>query len=276
MKVAVTGGTGLVGRFVVKDLRAAGHKVTLMSRPGYSLGDMPDLSGCNALVHCAFLHEPGRYRDGEGDDPQSFRQANLDGTVRLFEAAKASNLRRVIFLSSRAVYGDYPAGTRLTESTLPRPDTLYGTVKWQAEQALERMTGRGFTSASIRATGVYGPGPEHKWIGLFRDFLAGKTIAPRRAAEVHGDDLATAIRLLLGSVESGAFNVSDIILDRRDLLGRVARLTGATTDLPNNSTHPVSIMAGERLAALGWRPSGLAGLENALPDLIEAARLGRL
>lgn len=269
MRLAITGGGGLVGAFAVLEAQAAGDTLRLLSRPAYRLGDAPDLSGCDALLHCAFQHVPGRYRGGEGDDPAGFIRANLDGSVRLFQAAKAAGVGRVVFLSSRAVYGDYPPGTVLTEDLPPRPDTLYGQVKWQAEQALAGLDAPGFRTATIRATGVYGPGAGHKWVALFHDYLAGRAIAPRCGTEILGSDLAAAIRLLL--VDHGArgvFNASDLLLDRHDLLGQVARLTGCPHPPPRPSDAPVSAMRCDRLAALGWQPSGRAGLARALPQML--------
>lgn len=268
MRIAITGGTGFVGRLCVKEAKASGVEVNLLSRPHYRLGDRPNLTGCDALIHCAFQHAPGRYRGGEGDDPAGFVRANLDGSIALFEAAKSSGVARAVFLSSRAVYGDYPAGTELTEDMAARPDTLYGQVKWQTEQALDAMTSGGFSGASVRATGVYGPGPRHKWTGLFSQFEAGHSIAPRRSTEVHGADLFEAIRLLLASELTGAFNVSDFILDRHDLLRQVAQLTGTPHLPPAPSSDPVSVMRCDRLRALGWQPTGAERLAQELPALV--------
>ncbi|WP_322894839.1 MULTISPECIES: NAD(P)-dependent oxidoreductase [unclassified Yoonia] len=271
MRIAITGGTGLVGRFIVADALAAGDGVLALSRPDYRLGDRPDLSGCDALVHCAFHHAPGRYRGGEADDPAGFISANLDGTVALFEAAKAAGVARAIFLSTRAVYDGYPPGTCLTEDLPPLPTTLYGQVKWDAEQALQALNGPGFSTAAIRATGIYGPGPGHKWTGLFADFLAGRPISSRRSTELHGADLATAVRLLLGCTAQGTFNASDILLDRHDLLMRVKSLTASPHIPPPSSDTPISVMCCDNLQALGWQPAGWAGLERTLPQLVKDA-----
>ena len=285
MRIAITGGTGLVGRFLVEEGLAAGDDVAVLGRSPaatgffsapvaqlrYSLGDAPPLDGFDALIHSAFLHEPGRYRGGEGDDPAGFIRANLDGSIRLFEAARSAGISRVLFLSSRAVYGAYPPGTPLCEDMEPRPDTLYGEVKWQAEQALDALAAPGFATASLRATGVYGPagpGQRHKWADLFDDFLAGRPIAPRRGTELHGQDLAAAARLLLQGPEPGAFNASDLVLDRHDLLARVAGLTGCPHPLPARADTPVSAMRTDRLHALGWRPGGLQRLIDCLPGML--------
>ncbi len=146
-RVLVSGGTGLVGRFIVEHLLANGYKVTVGGRTppaqdAFSkpvsftpLSLDPEADQIEAFdniyyfVHAAFDHLPGKYRGGEGADPKGFQAKNLDGTVRLFEAAKDAGVRRTCFLSSRAVYGPHPPGTLLTEALPCKPDTLYGSVK---------------------------------------------------------------------------------------------------------------------------------------------------
>jgi nucleoside-diphosphate-sugar epimerase len=287
MRLAVTGGTGLVGRFIVEEALAAGDAVTVLTRrapaPGvFSAGvahqpfdlarPAAQLEGVEALVHAGFAHVPGRYRGGEGDDPEGFLARNGAGTARLFEEARAAGVGRIVFLSSRAVYGDYPPGTALSEEMPPRPDTLYGEVKREAERALAALP---LSGVSLRATGVYGPagpGQRHKWRDLFDSFLAGEEIVSRRGTELHGEDLAAAVRLLLTvpaeALSDGIFNASDILLDRRDLLAEVARLTGCRTPLPAASTAPVSEMRTGRLRALGWRPGGWPRLRESLPAML--------
>jgi len=280
MKIALTGGTGLVGRFLADAARAAGHEVALLSRTPppegmrYDLtGPVPDLAGHDALIHAAFQHEPGRYRGGEGTDPEGFLAANRDGSLRLFTAAREAGVARALFLSTRAVYGDHPAGTALTEDTDLRPDTLYGQMKADVEQGLAALSSTTFSTASLRATGVYGPGPDHKWIDLFKDFRAGRPIPPRVATEVHGDDLAAAALLLLNAPAEAlaphAFNVSDLTLDLHDLLAEVARLTGCTAPLPPRAdAGQVSAMDCTRLRDLGWQPGGWPLLRASLPAML--------
>jgi nucleoside-diphosphate-sugar epimerase len=258
MHVLVTGATGTVGRFVVPALAAAGHRVTTLGRAGdvaWSLDDpVPRLPAADALVHLALAHRPGAYRGGEGDDPASFRRLNLDGTLRLFDAAGGA---RIVFLSSRAVYGDHRRDEILRETDAPAPDSLYGRVKLKAERAL------GPRGASIRATGVYGG---DKWQALFAAYLRGEMVAPRVSTEIHGADLAAAVVLLVEGRETGGFNASDILLDRHDLLARVQALTGCPHPPPPRESPPPGVMATDRLRALGWRPGGLARLDVFLAE----------
>jgi nucleoside-diphosphate-sugar epimerase len=283
MRIAVTGATGFIGHHTVAHLLTHGHAVTALGRrpslhaaaaftPFHLDAPPPDLAGHDVLVHAALSHIPGRYRGGEGDAPDAFLRRNLAGTLRLFDAARDAGVPRILFLSSRAVYGDYPPGTPLHEDLPPRPDTLYGEVKRRAEDALSRL---GLTVASLRATGVYGlpvPGLPHKWAPLFDDFAHGRPIAPRAATEVHVDDLAEGIRLLAtadpAALAPRVFNVSDFTLDLHDLLADYAALTGIRTPLPPRADPAaVSAMTTDRLRRLGWTPSGPARLRETLADL---------
>ncbi|SPF77946.1 NAD-dependent epimerase/dehydratase family protein [Pseudoprimorskyibacter insulae] len=275
MKIAVTGGNGLVGRFFVAEALAAGDQVVCLSRTPspevphlpYDLnGPAPDLAGFDAVIHCAYLHEPGKYRGGEGNDPDGFRRANLDGSLALIRAAEAAGVRRFIFLSSRAVYGQQAPGAVLTEDMHCTPETLYGQVKLQVEQAL--ATSR-LKSTSLRATGVYGPGPAHKWQGLFDDFAAGRRIAPRVGTEVHGADLAAAGRVALTQDTPPILNVSDLLLDRSDLLAMYLEASHRKGPIPARArSKDYYVMDTSRLRALGWQPGGIARLKEALRAMV--------
>ncbi|MEC9344041.1 MAG: NAD(P)-dependent oxidoreductase [Pseudomonadota bacterium] len=291
-RILVTGGTGYAGRFIVEDLLQAGKTITVAGRKppparhfSRPIGFLPlvldpdaigalVLEGFDAVVHAAFHHVPGRYRGGEGDDPAGFCRSNLEGSRALFEAAKQAGIARLVFLSSRAVYGSQPAGAGLSEETACFPDTLYGEVKLAAERALAAMSEGDFATISLRATGIYGPaapGMPHKWSALFDSFLAGNEIAPRAGTEVHGRDVASAVRLVLEAdfqkVSGLAFNVSDMLLDRRDLLALVNELAGTDHALPPAAdVSRFNPMDCSRLRGLGWRPGGLALLRETVRE----------
>nr|MEC9422080.1 NAD-dependent epimerase/dehydratase family protein [Pseudomonadota bacterium] len=280
MHVLLTGASGAVGRFILKRLLDDGCTVTLLGRRPvdgvaaafrtYDLVDPdPQLPQADALVHCALVHEPGKFRGGEGDDPERFRKLNVDGTRRLFEAAAKMGCRTVVFLSSRAVYGDHRQGEKLTETDSPAPDTLYGDVKLAGERALKALCCQSMRGIVLRATGVYGPGSgsaDHKWSGLFRDFAAGIPIAPRRGTEVHGDDLAAAVALVLEERRENEepfqiYNVSDLLLDRQDLLALYAAEAGLNLEVPAASDQAPGEMTTDRLRAIGWSPGGTEKLK---------------
>lgn len=290
----VSGGTGYAGRFIVEALLAAGHRVRVGGRTSSVAGffsapvafqplslepeaaDPAQFEGIDLFIHAAFDHVSGRYRGGEGDDPAGFRRLNEAGSIALFEAARAAGVKRALFLSSRAVYGDQPPGAALHETTTPRPDTLYGEVKLGSERALAGLARLGFATASLRATGIYGPagpGRAHKWAGLFADYLAGRPIAPRAGTEVHGADLAAAVLCLAqappGALKGDAYNVSDLVIDRRDILGPVKTASGVAHPLPAaGDTAALNVMDTSALRGLGWQPGGRALFDRTLAELI--------
>ena len=120
MRVAVTGGTGYVGRYIVDALLAAGCDVRVLVRNKSEplglpaaveqvVGGLdPDgdygrfLDGADALVHAAYQHVAGRYRGGEGDDLAGFMRVNVGGSLALLEAARRAGVERcVVFRSHR-------------------------------------------------------------------------------------------------------------------------------------------------------------------------------
>lgn len=293
-RVLVSGGTGFVGRFIVEHLLTCGYDVVVggrtapvprfFSRPvafvPLTLDPDADQSasfrGVDHFVHAAFQHVAGRYRGGEGNDPQGFRNTNLEGSVRLFEAARNECVKRCVFLSSRAVYGEQQPGAELFEETLCRPESLYGALKRDAENALSGLATDDFTTVSLRVTGVYGPpgkGCTHKWQSLFDDYRSGRVVPPRAGTEVHGEDVAAAVCLTLEApierLEGGVFNVSDILVDNRTVLAMVREITGCQHALPDHAAlAEFNAMNTRRIRTLGWRPGGLERLQKTIRTLL--------
>ncbi|NTJ61389.1 NAD(P)-dependent oxidoreductase [Agrobacterium rhizogenes] len=295
MKVLISGGTGLVGRYIAEELLSAGYKVAIGGRnlPPSGVFPLPTsfvplsldpaenqscaFDDAYFFVHAAFSHVAGKYRGGEGEDPDGFRRLNLDGTVKLFETARRAGIRRCIFLSSRAVYGDGGAGEALTEATKPTPTTLYGEVKRDAEHALFSLSVPGFATVSLRATGVYGDLRPNKWDELFDDYLNGRPVPSRAGTEVHGRDLGRAVRLLLetdtGRIDREVFNLSDILTDTHEILGHLQKAIHCPHALPAPAPHgAVNAMDTAKIQALGWQGGGKPLLRQTIETLADRRR----
>lgn len=289
--ILVSGGTGLVGRYIVEACLSAGHDVTVAGRtaPAPDLfaapvtftplelgGPVPEdlFTGIDIFIHAAFSHAPGRYRGGEGDDPDGFLKANVAGSIALFEAACRAGVKHAFFLSSRAVFDGYPPGTPLPETTPPQPQSLYGKAKWEVEQALSALARPGFIPVSLRATGVYGDLMPNKWEDLFERYAAGEEIAARAGSEVHGRDLAGALLTLLDApipkISGKAFHVSDIVTDTHTILAPLKAALQSSHPLPPRADQSaVSAMTTTRLNALGWRSGGMPLFSATLQTLVE-------
>lgn len=296
MIVAVTGATGVVGRFVVGQLHAKGVAIRALVRLSsdrgglpdnveYVVGDMTDSDALRALVedvdaavHCAYAHAPGRYRGGEGDDRFAYWHANLAAGVELMERARLAGVTRLVLLSSRAVFGrDTAAAHWVDDDTRPVPDTHYGALKLALEAHASAFSATdGVCYTSLRPTGVYGithPVENSKWYDLALAIANDEALpVARKATEVHGTDVAQAVWLLLTApataVAGRTFNCSDLVLDSRDVMARLARRLGRSVRLPeparNRLSHPMQTPG---LHKLGWLPGGderLAGTLDAL------------
>ena len=313
MRVALTGATGYVGGFVLGDLLRRGVKVTALVRQrsqseaapvDWIRGDLSNsealtelVAGADALVHCAYSHVPGRYRGGEGEDRHGFWRTNLLGSVALFEQARAAGVGRVVFLSSRAVYGHRTAASpmrgaspsrspaegsaRVDETVRPVPDTYYGALKLALEAQVSALADvDGVCAASLRPTGVYGvaqPAARSKWFDLAVAIAKGEPLpAPRRATEVHGRDVASAVWLLLTKpadvIAGRAFNCSDLVVDTSAVAAKLAACMGrplpALPPAANSLRHAMRTIA---LRQLGWRPGGERLLEATLAELATLA-----
>lgn len=174
MTIMVTGGTGFVGRYIVDELVARGEPVVsynrdftvppspLVTAVQGELFDIPALvrtmteHRVDRIIHTAAMSHP----DISVDLPVTTFAANVDGTLKLFEAARmAGDVRRVVNFSSECAYGDQDENTPVDVDARLLPNTPYGVTK-VATELLGRVYGLryGVHVVSLRLTEVYGPG----------------------------------------------------------------------------------------------------------------------
>ena len=305
MRVAVTGATGLLAEFLLPKLLEDHYEVHALRRtdkrgaekfrPNDRLrwfqGDLMDLASlrelttdCDAVVHAAFEHLPGRYRGGEGDDPARFKTVNLRQTEAFLKMLQGTRVKRTVFISSRAVFDGYGESTAsLTDATPTKPDSLYGEIKAQTEELGDSMTEIGF--CTLRPTGIYGEthrSEENKWVDLISDVTTGDVSSSiysnQLRTEVHGEDVASAISLLLTAplarVEHQRFNCSDIAVSQVqlvDLMRQIKEVKTVAVDSLPAGISPNNPMACEGLAELGWQPGGMPKLAHTLRRMLTAA-----
>ena len=303
MLIAVTGATGIVGRFVAERLALEGVAVRALVRRSsdrrnlpadtdYVTGDMtePDalaelVDGADGVVHCAFEHVPGRYRGGEGDDLPGFWRANLQGGVELMHKAREAGVTRLVLMSSRAVFGQQsPPDCWVDDDTRPVPDTHYGALKLALEAQVSAFAAvNGVCFTSLRPTGVYGvtyPVERTKWLDLALKLARGEPLPEARlATEVHGRDVAAAVWILLtapADVVSGrAFNCSDLTVDTRAVMAALATRLGIRRKLPPAATNLLrNPMRSAGLRNLGWQAGGESLLDDTIGELVAMAKRG--
>jgi UDP-N-acetylglucosamine 4-epimerase len=91
------------------------------------------------------------------EDPEACHETNARGTLNILLAAHAGGVRRVVYASSSAVYGDDPRVPKI-ESQIGRPLSPYGASKLEAEHhAQEQFEKRGMDSVGLRYFNIFGP-----------------------------------------------------------------------------------------------------------------------
>ena len=226
----ITGATGAIGPAVVAALSGT-HEVRIISRRPVDPGLFPapvqgftaDIldhaalrsaaRGADAIVHlAALLHLV--------DPPPSMRaeyeRVNVDGTAAVVAAAGAEGVRRLVMMSTIAVYGR-AAGRRLDEDSPARPATFYGDTKLQAERvALAARTPDGAPLATVlRPAAVYGPRVKGNYERLVQAIARGRFVpvgrGDNRRTLVFEQDLARAAALAVQhpSAAGRIYNVSD-------------------------------------------------------------------
>ncbi len=292
MKIAITGGTGFVGRRVAARLEAAGHEVVLVSRrTGVSIVGGEPASGdqaeegagtleaafrdCDAVIHCAGINR----EIGE----QTYQAVHVEGTQAVVDAARSAGVKRVVMLSFLRARPDGP--------------TDYHRSKWLAEEAVR---GSGMTWTVLKAGVIHGRG-DHMLDHLSHAFhtfpvfgLVGMRDQPVRPVAV--DDVARLLEAaalgdprladrtiaVLGpeqlTLEQAVRRVARIA-GRRPVFVRlpiwahlvIARLTEMTMRVPLVSLAQVRILAEgvvEPLPFAEWPPDDLAPATPFSADVI--------
>ena len=263
----------------------------------------PLFQGADAVVHLAWLIQPGR-------DKETLRAVNVDGSARVFRAAAAARVGTLVYASSVGAYAPGPKDHRVDESwpTTGIPSSFYARHKAEVERlldAFEREQERirvvrlrpGLIFKRDAASGIRRlfAGP------LLPGALVRRELIPVVPADerlvfqaVHSHDVGEAYRLaLLGDV-AGPFNIAaEPVLDPAELgrilgarpvrvPGRVLRgAAAATFKLRLQPSEPGWVDMGLALPLmdvtrareeLGWQPQHSAA--DALVDLLEGMREG--
>jgi UDP-glucose 4-epimerase len=166
MLLALTGSTGFIGRYLLRELPRRGHRLrVLLRRPATVpmeaasavIGDLArpqNMSAALADVD-AVIHSAGIAHAMSGVPEDDYRVLNTEATIELARAARRAGAKRFVFLSSIRAQCGPTADAVLTEAMTPAPTEPYGKSKLAAEQGLAELD---LDWVALRAVLVYGPG----------------------------------------------------------------------------------------------------------------------
>ncbi|WP_328769309.1 UDP-glucose 4-epimerase GalE [Streptomyces sp. NBC_00286] len=304
-KYLVTGGAGYVGSVVAQHLLEAGHEVVVLDnlstgfREGvptgasFIEGDIRDAakwldSSFEAVLHFAAFSQVGE----SVVKPEKYWENNVGGTMALLEAMRSTGVRRLVFSSTAATYGE-PEETPIVESAPTAPTNPYGASKLAVDHMISgEAAAHGLGAVSLRyfnVAGAYGScgerhDPESHLIPLVLQVAQGR----RDAISVFGDDyptpdgtcirdyihvadLAEAHLLAVEAATPGEHLICNLGngngFSVREVIETVRQVTGHPIPevvAPRRGGDPAVLVASAEAARerLGWTPSraDLAGI----------------
>lgn len=189
----VTGGAGFIGSHVVEALIEQRERVSILDN--FSTGKMGNLSaviqqikivegdirnlslcqevmkGVEYVIHLAALHEVQR----SVEDPMETHEINVTGILNLLLSAKGAGVKRFVYASSSAVYGDNPALPRSENMVLMPTSSPYSTSKLAGEVYCKLFSNLyGLETISLRYFNVYGPRQDaaSQYAGVIPKFIS--------------------------------------------------------------------------------------------------------
>lgn len=302
MKVLVIGGAGYIGSHVVRALLDAGENVTvydnlstgtrgnLFPQAQFEEGDILDpgrleqamRKGYDALIHLAAFKAAGESME----KPEKYSVNNISGSLNILNAAAASGVKRIVFSSSAAVYGE-PEYVPLDEKHPTNPENYYGFTKLEIERFLgwyERLKGIRF--AALRYFNAAGYDPEGRIHGLERNpanlipVIMEVAAGMRAELKVFGNDYPTpdgtgvrdyvhvtdladahvaALNYIARNDKSLTVNLgSEEGLSVLEIVEAARRITGKpipATIVPRRAGDPAKLVASSAYAreTLGWK-----------------------
>jgi UDP-glucose 4-epimerase len=303
MKILITGGSGFIGSHIVEHYQGVADEIRVLDnlRTGYRRnldglehvffeGSVTDhdavaqaVDGIDHVFHLAALVSvpESMAKPGECVD------INVHGLLNVLEASAGAGVKKLVFASSAAIYGDNPTVPKL-ESMLPEPKSPYAITKLDGEYYLDLFNReKSLETAAIRFFNVFGPRQDPKGayaaaVPIFIEkALRGEDIT------VHGDGEQTRdfiyVKDIVGALAfaaetpgvTGVFNAGyGGQMTINDLATRILAAAGSTSRVIHGPERAGDVKhsrsSAEKLRAAGWQPR--YSLDDALAATLEFFR----
>ncbi|MGQ0749080.1 MAG: UDP-glucose 4-epimerase GalE [Betaproteobacteria bacterium] len=302
MKILVVGGAGYIGSHMTLMLRESGHEALVLDN--LTCGSEQAVLGAPLIVgdsgdpmvldrafgtqrYDCVMHFASLIQVGESvQKPALYYRNNLCHTLELLDAMVRHDVRRFVFSSTAAIFGE-PERVPIDEDCARRPINPYGRSKWMVEQMLRDYDrAYGLRSACLRYFNAAGADPEGR-IGENHEPeshlipLALRAAAGRGPLSIFGRDYDTpdgtcirdyihvvdlcaahllAVEALCSSDRSAAFNLGNgngySVQEVIDAVGKVTGRTVPIVEAPRRAGDPPRLVAdpARALSVLGWQP----------------------
>ena len=260
MKALITGGAGFIGSHISEALVAKGYEVAVlddlssgnkdnlssfMDKIDFMEGSIEETEIVKKAVSGAdyVFHEAALVSVVESvSNPEKTHKINVEGTRNILDAALDAKVKRVMFASSAAIYGN--AEPPITEEFAMKALSPYGESKVEGEKLMKEFSLKGLETVCLRYFNVYGPrqDPHSQYSGVITRFI-GKMLKGESPI-IYGDGNQTRDFIYVDDVVNAnlmaaekegisgqSFNIaSGIPLTINQLEGLVSELTGHEID----------------------------------------------
>ena len=315
MRVLVTGGAGYIGSTAVDILLSQGYEISVLDdcSTGHADSDPAGINFINgsilndddltkALHGCdAVMHFAGKSLVGESvKQPDLYRKVNVEGTRALLDAMHKSGVKKLVFSSSAATYGE-PEQVPITETAPTQPTNPYGETKLAVDQMISaEADSREISAISLRYFNVAGAHKsERGWLAerhnpethLIPNILKSTIDRP---VEIYGTDWptpdGTCVRDYVHVVDLIAAHIKALNMLRtgkhdiynlgsgagysvKVVVAAASKAAGyeiPTINSPRRAGDPAVLIAdiSKAKAELGWVPT--LGIERIVADTLES------
>lgn len=311
MKLLVTGGAGYIGSVVAAQLIEAGHEVTVLDnllkghraavakQAQFVEADLLDLERLTQILSAGFdgvLHFAALSLVGESvQQPERYYRNNVVGSLNLLDAMRAGGVKRLVFSSTAATYGE-PTEIPILETSPTKPTNPYGGSKVAVDQMISfEAAAHGLAAVSLRYFNVAGASgqlgemhhPETHLIPIVLQAAAGQ----RESVQIYGtdyetpdgtairdyihvEDLARAHLLALTGAQASQHQIynlgNGLGFSVREVIEVARKVTGIdikAVEVERRAGDPPVLVASSAKiqSELGWRPEK-AALETMIGD----------
>jgi len=289
MKVLLTGGAGFIGSHLAEALCRAGARVTVLDnlslgnqrnlawkKPGDQLdfvqGDVADdrlvhdlIQGCDWVFHEAALPSVPL----SVAKPLESNRDNLEITLRCLIAARDAKVRRFVFASSSAIYGDDPTPAK-HEALPPDPLSPYALQKYASEKYLQLFHRLyGLPTVSLRYFNVFGPRQafDSPYSGVIARFCT--TVLEQKPPTIFGDGLQARDFIFVANV--AAANILAAQAPEERVAGKVYNVGGGQSINLLQLAAELNRLTGQNLVPK-HEPPRAGDVRNSLADITAAQR----
>ncbi|HUC89170.1 MAG TPA: UDP-glucose 4-epimerase GalE [Patescibacteria group bacterium] len=300
MKILVTGGAGYIGSVVTAKLLQQGHEVIVLDNLSHGhrdavpdgarfiQGDITDLQkyiapddSVEAVIHLAAFIAAGESMSA----PEVYWQNNTAKSFMLLEELRVLGIKKIVFASTAAVYGN-PEAVPIKETAPTHPSNTYGMTKLAIDMAISSYCfAHDFAATSIRffnVAGAFGKSGERHPVETHIIPLALESLVGRRPKfvifgkdystedgtcirdYVHVEDLALAAILALNKLETGKHNIYNLGngngFSNMQVISAIEEVTGRKLPYaigPRREGDPdILVASSDKLQReLGWKPN---------------------